>query len=321
MRYLSPYSLPDSPPISPPDKKALMLQRSKLLAELELSPDRNYHIKNQSLSKNDILEYFETLQDDTILHYHAQLSNDVVLVTFLEEGKLLEDTSFHQAELYEDKHFLEWVSPYFYTAFTEYVPKCLQNRDVEGLRTLLQNRLLLTGYDGERAWTAIMQLLENNISRLAYLFQQSNEHKTPLPAKEIMPLADERYIRVILVLPETRFTDVRNKYSVALIRLSVGIFNQHNGNWLIAKKWMNSARLLAISEELVAEIEEHTAQMVKIRRKARSGVLSAIFVISVIVIKVCSINYPSTETPKINPMDSVLFHFRFPDTTRVLRYH
>lgn len=302
MRYLSPTSLPDSPPIDPPDKKALLLQRRKLLAELELSADGILHLKDRPFSRNDILEYFETLQDDTILQYHAALSKDEILLSFLEEGILGEDAQFAEAAIYDDAGFIIWISPYFYTAFTAFVTECLQQTDEIGLRALLHNRLLLTAYDEEQAWFHIGQLLENNIAQLEHFHQQAEQDNTAPPAGDIDPLAADDLIQLILLLPQHPFAGLRDRYAIALMQVAILTFNKNKEKRGTAQKWLENARLLAVSEELAAEISEKVQEVEKIRKKPDAGIVRAAVIMGIIILKFVVFQSPhssSYDIPKV----------------------
>jgi len=341
MRYLSPASLPDSSLINPADKKALALQRRKLLAELELSADGHLYIKNRAFSKSDILEYFETLQDETILHYHGEVSKDRILVEFLEEGRLPADEVFSQAERYDDVHFLQWISPYFYTAFTAHVTECLQAANEDGLQALLQNRLLLTDYDRERAWVQIGQLIENNISLLDHYHEQVEHNEAVLSLTDIYHLVTGPYIRMILLLPKDPFAGLRDKYAIAIMQVTIYFFNKLKSNRDIFMKWMENAALLAVSEGVAAAVTGKIAEMEKIRKKSRAVLIRTAVFVSIILLKLLINQHWGSSTnniPKftrfnyingkdtttiydIKQLDSVLHKKLHPDTSATLQLH
>ncbi|HVU57429.1 MAG TPA: hypothetical protein VHD83_20340 [Puia sp.] len=340
MRYLSPFSLPDSPSTHPLDKKALMFQRRKLLAELELNADGLLYIKNRPFSKSDILDYFETLQDESVLLYHGEVGKDKILVAFLEEGQLPEGAVFAQADLYDDIQFLQWISPYFYIAFTGYVKECLQKIDERGLQTLLQNRLLLTDYDRERAWIQIGQLLENNVSLLDHYHERGAQSAAGLSISGISPFVTEPYIGMILMLPKDPFAGVRDRYAFALMQVSIHIFNKLKGSRDMAQEWIENARLLAVSEAVAAGVDDKIREMRKFRKKSNARNIRFAVVLGIIVFKLLanqnwgsSNNTPSfTRFDYINgkdtitihdikQLDSVLHKRQSPDSIQTLQLH
>jgi len=254
MRYLSPASLPESPPLSPPDKKAWALLRRKLLAEVELSADGTLSIKGRTFTKNDILEYFEGLQDETILSYHAAVAEDQVLAHFLEASQFPAEGCFAEAPIYDDGRFIEWISPWFYSAFVGCVTDYLERANEDELRSLLLARFLLTEYDRERAWMQIGNLLENDVAQLNQYLQKAaaDKQQIPFPIEELYPYTDESLIRMIRMFPERQFAGVRNSYAAVLMDLSIHIFNKDKDNRPLAKKWLTHAKQLAVSKDLAA---------------------------------------------------------------------
>jgi len=341
MRYLSPTSLPDRPSINPPDKKALQLQRRKLLTELELSADGYCVINDRPFSKNDLLEYFETLQEDTILYYHAEVSKDEVLTGFLEQGQLLEDASFLDSDLYTNPEFLQWISPYFHTAFTQYVAECLQNIDETGLHTILRNHLLMTDYDREQAWILIGQSVENRISRLEDLLEPDRQPKPVPTLADLFPEGAHQFIRMIVALPEGPFTGLRNKYAAYLMQGCILVFNKEKDQRDLILGWMEYIKRLAVSEELVRDVEEKIAEMERLRRKSDSGMTRVAIFIGIILLKFLLFNShsPSSYDPPkftkftyvngkdtttvhgIKELDSLLHQRKPGDSPQSLRFH
>jgi hypothetical protein len=338
MRYFSPLSLPDHPALDPPDTKALALQKRKLLAELQLSADGTVLIEDRSFTRNDILEYFETLQDESTLPYHAEIAKDPILLEFLANGVLPEDEFFLPAGLYEDIRFIQWVSPYFYTAFTEYLTECLQSSYPEGVQTLMRNTFLLTDYDQERAWIQIKHIFEQNIDQLDHYREQAEElDDTVLPIQEISALGEDPYIDTILSLPIVPFADVRNRYAVAIMQIAILTFNKRKENRNSAQTWLENAKRLAVSEDLITDIQSKIGEIEKIKGKSKVPV-SAILIVAFLLFKLMS---NESSTPGYSPtqfkrftyvngkdtvdiqnpkqIDSIFNHKPSPDSTQFLR--
>ena len=287
MRYLSPASLPDSPLINPSDKKSFQLQKKKLLAELELSATGEITINDRTLSKNDILQFFETLEDETILRYHEAVSKDKTLTAFLENSRLPDDASFAQSSLYDDPGFLQWISPYFYTAFTEYAKYCLQNNDEYGLRNLLRNRLLLLEYDRERAWFEIGQVLENNLARLEKYQEEANRKNRKPDIAGVSALASDTLTRMILQLPKDQFSRVRDNYAFTVMQLSILLFNKARFKRDLAASWLYNAKTLAASESRHNQVVAKGYEMDNIRKKGERNLgIRAVVVITIVILRV-----------------------------------
>jgi hypothetical protein len=284
MRYLSPASLLDSPLPNPPDSKWLLLQRKKLLTELELGTDGTVTIKNRSLSKSDILDYFDTLQNDTALHYHQAIGNDKLLVDFLEDGLLPTEASFARSSLYDDISFIQWISPYFYTSFTEYCKTCLENCDEDGLRTILRNPLLLTEYDKERAWIQIGQILEKNIE-LLHRYEEKAKKKNAAPnVADTSRLINDRLTKTILQLPQTPFSRLRDQYAFSAMQVSIWLFNKNKWKRDLAQSWIDNAKALTVSQAMHNQVVNKIAEMKSIREKRTKSIGIRAGIILVIVI-------------------------------------
>lgn len=279
MRYLSPTSLCDCPITSLSDKKALTLQRKKWLAELELNTDGFLVIHHQQLSKTDILEYFESLSDETILSYHSIIAQDKTLMTFLEEIALPPASFFGNDLPRDDRDFLEWLSPYFYTAFVAYTTECLRYNEVEELDNLLRNPLLMTDFDRQRAWLQIAQLLESHVSGLEHYLEQSDQTGRLIAVGQIARIIGDLNIQMILLLPEHPFAKIRNRYAVILMQISVNVFNRQQDSRNLAKEWMVNARMIAVSAELTSQISEKIGEMDDLHERKRPSVGAIIFVI------------------------------------------
>jgi hypothetical protein len=110
MLYLSPSSLLGEAIPQPFDKKAIQLARKKLLAELELNEGNDLQIRGRSYGKSDIINYFEDLLKENVLEYHAAISQDKVLLVFLEEADIQPGERFAKNQLYTDPFFIRWIS-------------------------------------------------------------------------------------------------------------------------------------------------------------------------------------------------------------------
>src|SRR5262245_38896238 len=116
MQYLSPSTLLGGSIPTPFDKKAIQLGRKKLLAELELTGGDSIDINGVTLTKGNIIDYFEALQQENVIDYHNAVEEDTVLRDFLETHTIERGFQYKDNRLYHDIHFLQWISPYFQSA-------------------------------------------------------------------------------------------------------------------------------------------------------------------------------------------------------------
>ena len=301
MRYLSPNSLPTGPLPNPPDRRSLALLRKKLLAELELSAAGTLIIKDQTYTKNDILEYFETLQNEAVLHHHQLIADDKVLLDFLETGEIPMDATFVRSEAYTDPDFRQWLSPYFYAPFIKYIHGCLENTDEESLKTLFHNPILLTEYDRERAWDRVGKMLQENIEELeSYHKDAKNKIRD---VADISVLITDSLTRMILMFPQNRFRHIRDDYAFAAMQVSIVVFNKSRGHRDLIAAWMANAKELAVSEEIRSQVESKTRAMEK---KKNAMYIRAAVVIGFVLLKLITFN--TTSSTDVVPKNAVFIY-------------
>ncbi len=268
MPYLSPGTLFGGALPNPLDKRSIQLQRKKLLAELDLNASETIELSGHTWSKSDIIDYFETLQQDDALPYHQAIAEDPVLLGFLQDGRrFLPKDRFIHNPLYTDPGFLSWISPYYYDAFIGMANSCFQQIDDAGLENLLANPLLMTEYDQERAWIQIGNILQNNISLIEH-YKNKLPEKTDLGIDDVSPLMSHLYVLVIQKLPYNRFGGIRDKYAFAIMQAAIYTFNKSGHNRSLTEIWMDNALSVAVSESIKQQLQAKMAEMSSIRKKA-----------------------------------------------------
>lgn len=263
MQYLSPATFSGENLSAPLDKKAIQLGRKKLFAELELSGETTIELQGKPFTKNDIINYFEDLLKDDALPYHSAVAEDRVLLGFLEHARMGRKEKFLDNPLYKDERFIQWISPYFCHAFTAFMDGCLQQPDEDGLTSLLNNSLLMTSADTEKSWNAVIRIIMNNISTLERYHAQDKKRKVPgnVTLSQARDLMEFRYIRMIQLLPQSRFASLRDKYAQCMLNACIDTFNLHVKFRSYARTWLENAGLLVVSPELKQEIRKKLEEM------------------------------------------------------------
>jgi len=270
MQYLSPSTLLGETITAPIDKKAIQLGRKKLLAELELSAQDNLEIHRLTLTKGNIIDYFEALQQDNVIDYHNAVGEDDVLKTFLEDHYIADNAKFRDNPLYNDSRFIQWISPYFLTAFTTATDQCFRYMKKDGLIAILDNQYLMTDYDREQAWASLFKVLTNNIALLEYFRDKGEQGKGDKETFDAAaPLMGYQYISLIVLLPEDRFGEIRNKYAFVIEQAAIYTFNKKTAHRLAAETWVENALLLAVAPELQAELTEKLKEMRRISKPTK----------------------------------------------------
>ncbi len=270
MRYLSPRLLFGDALPSPLDRKTVQRERKKWLAELELSGGELLELKGHSFSKSELIDYFETLQQESIAAWHVAIADDPVLLTFLEDGIMDKGTSFKDASLYEDPSFLAWISPYFYTSFTQFAADCFEHTDETSMQAILANSLLMTEADKERAWTFISNILTRNIALFDHYHGKVHKGASwSIPIDTVVPYLGHGYIQVIEALPYSKFAPLKDAYAFSMQHPSIALFNRDPDKRDLTIAWMTDARNLAVSRDISTQIDEKLGELTRLAQKRR----------------------------------------------------
>jgi hypothetical protein len=82
-----------------------------MLAEFELNHSVTIETAAGELSKNDVLNILDQLQDPQILKFHLEIAKDNILLDFLQYNGL--EGAFIKNPLYLQKEFIDFITPYF----------------------------------------------------------------------------------------------------------------------------------------------------------------------------------------------------------------
>jgi len=274
MLYLSPSSLLGEVIPQPFDKKAIQLGRKKLLAELELNEGKDIEIRGKFYGKNDIINYFEDLLQENTLSYHDAISNDPVLLRLLEEAQIEPGQQFRNNPLYRDPSFIQWISPSFFISFHHLTLDCFETSADLTLATLFNNPMLMTASDQEQIWIDIAKIIRDNIDLLDRYQAQSRRQvgkwrdNNSIPLTAISGIMDFDYIRMLCLLPVSRFSELRNKYAFVMMQACIHVFNKHPRKRDSAESWLTNAESLAVSPEYKAQIVDKLGEFRRIRKKS-----------------------------------------------------
>ena len=278
MLYLSPSSLFGEVIPQPFDKKAIQLARKKLLAEIELNDGNDLQIRGRSYGKNDIINYFEDLLQDHVLEYHTAISQDKVLLVFLEEAAIQPGEHFAKNPLYTDPLFIRWISASFTGSFRRLILQCFRSSDELTLAALFSNPYLMTPADQELVWIDVAKLIRDNIAllnRFQSQRQQRGRHwivrnsvRHTIRISTVSGIMAGDYLRMIGLLPESRFSELRNRYAFVIMQAAIFTFNTRSYKRDLAEKWIVNAESLAVSPELKNQIRDKLLEFKRIRKRS-----------------------------------------------------
>jgi len=254
MKYVNPLSFLTDRSYSanePPDKKDLLLQKKKLLAEIELSERQTVLVKEAELNKDDILKLFEGLQNGDDVFYHAAIAADAVLYDFLTTGNLTGNGRFANNLLYSETGFLRFIAPYYKDVFTTAVLKALRNDEIEMLTKLWHNPVLLDGNYREQSFSQIRRHLLEQKNQLLLAKDKAVE-KGKARLDEFLLFFDVNLLAALNILPE-EFRQFKDDYGLELINTGIAI--QHI-NLKLAVSILENVRLLNCSDYIQEQNED-----------------------------------------------------------------
>ncbi len=307
MQYISPLSLTGTLEDSALDKKSLLLAKKKMLAELELTGNDSVTVNGRELTKNDILVFFDTLQQSTDLTYHVAIANDPVLLNFLEKNELQFGDWFKKEEMYKDPAFLEWISPYYYESFTRLGYNSLTILDENVWITLFANPILLTSYYQDQAWDYFEKELLVDMGRL----EEAEKAEEEIDENLVSLLCDIRYVKMMRKLPAERFSNFWDHYAYIMMNAAVRIFMKGMRN--MALVYIDNAMTLVYSQDVKDAVAKKEAEMKLVIGRTAGGsssdggtsnwsTIRIIITVLIIVIKAATCASNSHSAPLVNKL-------------------
>jgi len=256
MQYISPLHFIELSSADTIDRKDLLLAKKKMLAELELNDGKGIAINGKEVSKNDIIRFFDDLQQSTDLSWHLAIYHDKVLLRFLEYNILEKKDKFDNNPLYTETAFIDWIGPYYATSFSIFSNDCFTSLMDDELATLLANPLLMNSYHQETAWESIIKNIEANTEHLKF-YEGKKINRNGI--NDVAPICDFRYVRMLERLPAERFASTRDDLAFAIMQVCINAFNHTDKDW--ARNTIENAHILAVSEELKKQVYNKKYEM------------------------------------------------------------
>lgn len=230
------------------------LFKKKALAELDLLGTPTLKINNKEYTKNDILNFADSLQDQGDMAYHQVVMEDTFLLNFLETTVLKYDGQLLYKEIYNDPNFIKWVSPYALNAQKHFAEEILNNNDLRGWNKLSSLRKMMTSQDHQEYYSFLEHTIRKRKDKIQY-YTESNSASM----SELMTLCDNRFIQMLVSLPEDRFGELRDELALLIVKISVHIFNKKDQSK--GKGLMFVAKDCSYSYDLKRSIEEKILNM------------------------------------------------------------
>lgn len=224
MHYINPIAIFGPSFRAPLDPQIVLRQRKKLLAELELSSNNTIGINGHSFTKEELLAWFDELNQPNVAGYHTAITEDPALQKFLQGSANHAYTGIdvaaiynNAATIYNDPAFIAWLGPYFYSACTKRVTDSLEHENPREMRSIFQNTPLMTPAQSEQLWLFITRILEKNIALFEHYKNRTQPHSQQMmPLPRITPFLGRDYLDVIKELPDNRFAGWKDKYAMSI---------------------------------------------------------------------------------------------------------
>ncbi len=174
MQYISPFQELGIEADGNFDKSTLNLAKKRLLAELDLSEKPTILRGSLELTKNDIIQQFDKLAALKNWDFHRLIAADKALLDFLQHKYWkywIINNGLKAEPQYNDKAFVEFVSPYFLISYKSLIIKSLSNPNPQQLDSILKiTPRLLTDDDHDDAWFSVESFLDgwkDNLNEMA----------------------------------------------------------------------------------------------------------------------------------------------------------
>jgi hypothetical protein len=316
MQYISPFHFLELSATDQIDKKDILLARKKMLAELELNDGNSILVNGKEVSKNDIIRFFDDLQQSTDLSYHVAVYRDKVLLKFLEYSIIENKDRFAANPLYTDAAFIDWVTPFYAASFAPFMTTRYQEINEAEWTTLIgDNPVLMSGYQAEIACRSLEKIIRLDIDRVDFL---ESKPVWEFTKEEVKDVCDPKRAAMLELLPEDRFGQVRDELAFNIMKLSIKMFNGVDRKWGV--KQVKQARGIAASDRMKEILHDKQLEMESISSRARRsgwkfnfGNPRLIFILLFVVIKAATCNMGRSSsnnydynnyTPKVVLSDS-----------------
>ncbi|MEZ2440874.1 hypothetical protein AB6805_04090 [Chitinophaga sp. RCC_12] len=240
MKYVNPLSFLEAVhggPVDTGNSAVLSLLRKKMLAELDLSDDKQLKVNDWVFNKHQLLQFFDQLSLGNELRYHAQIAADPVLLHFLETGDIT--GRFADNPLYEENAFLKFISPYYEPLFTNAVLDSLKHQELQNTSHLFANPWLLDGEHTTTSYRRIFrytQVLEEHLKIIIGKLRNG----VFIRWKELSVWANITLVQQLNILPRG-FHEFRSDYGIGLINVGLAIYQ---------KDFQNGMAILDLVEKL-----------------------------------------------------------------------
>lgn len=156
--------------------------------------------------------------------FRTAISNDPVLLHFLQTGTIGSNERFTKQMIYKDPAFVTFISPYFQDAYVKATINALDLKDSNLMSAVAANPILLDYQHRQQASDQILVYLEEKKAKLAALHYKIIMHE-PMDFMELPDFTNITTITNLNYLPG-EFLDFRSAYAGVAMKVVKSIANQ-----------------------------------------------------------------------------------------------
>jgi hypothetical protein len=201
------------------DKNALNLAKKRLLTELDLSRTATIMWGGKEMTKNDVIQLFDTFGSADNLDFHRQIATNKGLLAFLEKQILSPKNDFVDDLAFAPAQFKAFVHPYLAHSCVEYLTTCLKNAQSANLHIFPMQLLNQLPYnDLERVWQAVEAFLKQQRAQADTLTKRIRS-RDRVKIGETQAFRSPQFVACLNWLPD-RFHEFRTGYVASLFHLA-----------------------------------------------------------------------------------------------------
>ena len=206
------------------DKSALNIAKKRLLAELDLSRTATILRGGVEMSKNDVIQLFDSLGGVESLDFHRQIANNRGLLAFLEKQKLGTKNEFVDDLVFASAGFKQFINPYLTHSCLEYLINCFKNGQSANLK-IFPNELLeqLPSNDSATIWQKIEDFLKQQRAQAENITYRIKT-KDRVKLSETQAFRSSQFVACLNWLPNS-FQEFRTGYVASLFYLAEACWN------------------------------------------------------------------------------------------------
>ena len=201
------------------DKNTLNLAKNRLLAEFDLSRTGTIQRGSAEMTKSDVIQLFDSLDNADNLAHHRQIANNRGLLAFLEKQQLDNKNAFVDDLAFSSAAFKAFVRPYLVQSCTAYMLNSFKNGQSANLKQF-PNDLLnqLETNDVESIWQAVDAYLKQQRTQADNLTERI-KGRDKIKIDDAQAFRSPQFVACLNWLPD-RFQDFRTGYVASLFYLA-----------------------------------------------------------------------------------------------------